>query len=152
MEKLQDFPFFPIEFAKDGSQAQPAQLADVLADLRTQPGLTDLIVISHGWNNDMADARDRYSRFLAEVRPQLTGPAARPGLAGRQFGVVGVLWPSKKFADAALIPSGAAGTDSPVTNAMLVAELERLKGAFDQPGADDLLDPSDHRASDPPDL
>ncbi|MBO2011686.1 hypothetical protein [Hymenobacter negativus] len=138
MDNLQGFPYFPVEFAKDGSPAQPAQVDALLDGLKAQP-TTDLIVLSHGWNNDMAEARDLYQRFLGCVRPLLDDPQDSLGLAGRRFAVLGVLWPSKKFADAQLIPSGAAGFDSPVTNTMLVAELERLKGTFDAPDADAKL-------------
>jgi hypothetical protein len=138
MDNLQGFPYFPIEFAKDGSLAQPAQADALLAGLHAQLP-TDLIVLSHGWNNDMAEAHDLYQRFLGCVRPLLDDSQNPLGLAGRSFAVMGVLWPSKKFADAELIPSGAAGFDSPITNAMLAAELERLKGTFDAPDAEAKL-------------
>ncbi|GAB3572723.1 hypothetical protein [Hymenobacter daeguensis] len=138
MDTIQGFPYFPVEFAKDGSPAQPAQADALLAGLQSEAA-TDLIVLSHGWNNDMAEARNLYERFLGCVRPLLDDAQHPLGLAGRRFVAMGVLWPSKKFADAELIPSGAAGFDSPITNAMLVAELERLKGTFDAPDADAKL-------------
>ncbi|HEX8507555.1 MAG TPA: hypothetical protein VF630_19490, partial [Hymenobacter sp.] len=49
--------------------------------------------------------------------------------------VAGVLWPSKKFADTQLIPGAAAGINSVISNAMLVAELERLKSSSDTSAA-----------------
>ena len=36
----------------------------------------------------------------------------------RKFAVLAVLWPSKKFADEELIPSGAASGGSPITAAL----------------------------------
>lgn len=138
MDNIEGFPYFPVEFAKDGSPAQPDPTDALLAGLKAQPA-TDLIVLSHGWNNDMAEARDLYQRFLGFVRPLLDDPQNPLGLAGRSFAVMGVLWPSKKFADAELIPSGAASFESPITNPMLVAELERLRGTFDAPDADAKL-------------
>jgi hypothetical protein len=138
MESIADFPFFPVEFTKDGEVANQAQADAVLAGLQATQA-TDLIVLSHGWNNDMADARDLYQRFLAEVRPLLDGPQPALNLSTRRFAVLGILWPSKKFAEAELIPSGAASLDSPITNDMLKAELERLKGTFDAPDADEKL-------------
>ena len=138
METIQNFTFFPVEFNKDGSLAIQAQADAVLAGLQALP-VTDLIVISHGWNDDMADARNLYDHFLGEVRKLLTSPPASLALNTRQFAVLGILWPSKKFADAEFIPGGAASFDSPITTELLIAELERLKGTFDKSDADDKL-------------
>ncbi|MGI4873123.1 MAG: hypothetical protein ACRYFX_18340 [Janthinobacterium lividum] len=138
METLQNFPFFPVEFTKDGTLADSTQADALLAGLDSTQA-SDLLVLSHGWNNDMADARDLYQRFLGFVQPLLNDPLNPLGLAGRRFAVLGILWPSKKFADAELIPSGAASLDSPISDAMLTAELERLKGTFDSPDADARL-------------
>ncbi|WP_210518993.1 hypothetical protein [Hymenobacter terricola] len=130
MDGSQQFSFFPVEFTKDGTLFAPAQ-AQALLDGLHQAQATDLLVLSHGWNNDMADARDLYQRFLAEVQGVLNNPAAHLDLAARRLVVMGVLWPSKKFADAQLIPGAAAGTNAGISNAMLVAELERLKSTAD---------------------
>ena len=138
MTTLQNFSYFPVEFTKDGQVFDPAQVEALVAGLK-QPPPTDLLVLSHGWNNDMHDAQGLYDTFLAAFRPVLEG-AAKAVLAGRTFAVLGVLWPSKKFADTQLIPSGAAGANSPITNALLVAALDRLKGVFDAPGADQVLE------------
>ncbi|TDN39474.1 hypothetical protein E4631_14450 [Hymenobacter sp. UV11] len=138
METLQGYPYFPIEFTKDGQVSNPTQQAALLAGLRQAPP-TDLLVLSHGWNNDMAEAKLLYDRLMAQFKQVLATPAGA-ALAGRTFAVLGVLWPSKKFADTNLIPSGAAGVGSPVTTALLAAALDRLHGTFDQPGADQALD------------
>jgi hypothetical protein len=135
METVQGFPFFAVEFGKDGSVFNPAQVSDLFQGLKHQQ-TTDLLVLSHGWNNDMADARSLYDRLLAQFRQVLTART----LPGRTFAVLGVLWPSKKFADTQLIPSGAAGANSPITTALLAAALDQLHGAFDMPGADETLD------------
>ena len=139
METLQGYPYFPIEFTKDGQVADPAQSAALLAGLR-QAAATDLLVLSHGWNNDMAEAKSLYDRLMAQFQQVLAGPAGSALGQGRSFAVLGVLWPSKKFADTNLIPSGAAGVGSPVSLALLAAALDRLHGTFDQPGADAALD------------
>ncbi|MEJ7666900.1 MAG: hypothetical protein WKG07_49050 [Hymenobacter sp.] len=107
METLQGYPYFPIEFTKDGRVANPAQVATLLAGLRAAAP-TDLLVLSHGWNNDMAEAKLLYDKLMAQFKLVLAGPTG-PALAGAHFAVLGVLRPSKKFADANLIPSGAAG-------------------------------------------
>ncbi|HEX8503985.1 MAG TPA: hypothetical protein VF630_01355 [Hymenobacter sp.] len=73
MDGSQDFPFFPVEFAKDGSLFNPALATALLGGLRAAQA-TDLLVISHGWNNDMDEARDLYKRFLGEVSGVLRNP------------------------------------------------------------------------------
>ena len=63
-------------------------------------------MIAHGWNNDMAEARALYARAAsASVGAVLAGT---PPPAGRRIAVLGVLWPSKKFAERELIPGGGA--------------------------------------------
>ena len=138
METLQGFPYYPVEFAKDGQVFQQSQVEALLAGLKQQP-VSDLLVLSHGWNNDMHDARSLYDTFLAQLKKVMAAKAV-PGVAGRAFAVLGVLWPSKKFADTNLIPSGAAGISSPVTTTALAAALNSLHGVFDAPGADKALD------------
>ena len=67
MQTVGGFSYFEVEFTKDGAVSDPAQVT-ALHDFLLQGGTTDLLTISHGWNNDMADARDLYARFLAAVR------------------------------------------------------------------------------------
>jgi len=62
-----------------------------------------------------------------------------PGAAGRKFAVLGVLWPSKKFADKELIASGAAGAASTVELDDLRGKLRALRGTFDAADADQKL-------------
>ena len=110
MNTLADFAFFPVEFDLHARQVDPSQQAALLSYLSsTHP--TDLFVISHGWNNDMKDARSLYERFFTEVQKELQ--AARVDLSGRTFAVLGVFWPSKRFTDKDLIPGGAAGFENP---------------------------------------
>ena len=87
-------------------------------------------MISHGWNNDMSDARDLYARFLAAVRARARQSAACRGLRRGPFAVMAVLWPSKKFADEELIPSGAAALGSAVSIAFVQQQLDRLDAAL----------------------
>lgn len=96
---------------------------DSLRDMLGQEGVTDLVVISHGWNNDMADARALYQSFFVSLRAVLDG-AHGPDLGGRAIAVLGVLWPSKKFADADLIASGAADIGGAPGDAEIAAALD----------------------------
>ena len=135
MELLSQFPFFPVEFDKSAKLVKSQQVDDLKAALRG--GTTDLIVISHGWNNDIADAKDLYARFLATAR-QLIDAGQLASAAGRQFAVLGVHWPSKKFAERDLIPGGAAGVEG-VDAAALKDNLRELAGVFDAADADETL-------------
>src|SRR5512142_895182 len=111
MADVSGFPYLEVQFDKDGHIFGPDGGPEA-ADFVAENGLTDLFVLAHGWNNDMQQARDLYRDFLASVRAVLDDGS--PALSGRQFGALAVLWPSKKFADADLIPSGAAGADAPL--------------------------------------
>ena len=132
MPSLSAFPYFEIEFTKDGAVHDQAQVTALAQGVGPGSGVTDLLVISHGWNNDMADARALYAKFFACVRSVLDRdrPAA---VAGRVFAVMAVLWPSKKFADEELIPSGAAALGSAVSAAFVEQQLERFDEALATP-------------------
>jgi len=57
MKTIASVPVFEIEFDKNGKLFSPPQLTQLQGHLKSA-GVTDLIVFAHGWNNDMADARD----------------------------------------------------------------------------------------------
>jgi pimeloyl-ACP methyl ester carboxylesterase len=136
MKKIAGFPYFELQFELHGKVFDKNELEEVLKFVG-QGAVTDLFVMSHGWNNDMAEARKLYKDFFASVREILD---ANPNLgSAREFAVVAVLWPSKKFADDELIPSGAAGANSPITDAVLRKQIDNLKGVFDNPKSDSIL-------------
>ena len=115
------YPFFPVQFTKDGAVFQQSDVDALMNGL--QSGVTDLLAISHGWNNDMDDARGLYSGLMAQVAAQV---AATPPLKSRSYAILGILWPSKKFDDADLIPSGAASLNDSVTPDQMRARLQDL--------------------------
>src|SRR5260221_8125974 len=102
------FDYFEVEFTKGGDTAQRQQVYDLIHFLHATGTTTDLFVISHGWNNDMNDARQLYVNFFGILKTQL-GTSKFANLNQRKFTVLGVLWPSKKFADQDLIPGNATG-------------------------------------------
>src|SRR5437762_14379163 len=116
------FPYFEVQFTKDGNvngQAEVDQLLDFLA----QGAVNDLFVVSHGWNNDMNEARGLYQELFSSVRDEIDGDRP-PGIAAREFAVIGILWPSKKFADQDAIPSGAASLAAPQADeGVLIGQL-----------------------------
>jgi len=138
MQDLSGFPYAEVQYTKDGAVHDAGEVAALLR-LLEGGAVTDLLVIAHGWNNDMDDARSLYRRFFERVRGVLDAGRV-PGAAARSYAVLGVLWPSKKFAEKDLIPSGAAGLSSAVTDAALIEQLDDLKGVFTDPAADDKLE------------
>ncbi|NGM88975.1 hypothetical protein G5B35_16835 [Parapusillimonas sp. SGNA-6] len=126
------FTHFEVEYTKEGKVFNNAQVDSVLANLST---FSDLFIISHGWNNDMQEARLLYDNFFKSV-DRLLDIGAVDGLADRKFGVVRLFWPSKRFADEDLIPGGGAASAVQENEESLILFLEKMK-----------LDPS--RLSDP---
>ena len=73
-------------------------------------GITDLVVFSHGWNNDRRIANCAVQRFFGgSLADQL--PAARRD----SVGLVGVFWPSQRWSDEPIpdFARGAGGRGAP---------------------------------------
>jgi hypothetical protein len=70
MPELARFPYFEVQFTKkDAVHGQ--QEAVKLTEFLTQEPVTDLLVMAHGWNNDMNNARSLYRRFFMSMREVL---------------------------------------------------------------------------------
>jgi hypothetical protein len=135
---------FDVEFTKTGRPYKSAQVEALSAGLA---GVTDLLVVSHGWNNDMADARKLYDTLLGNIArlvdhaSDANAPAAIKRLAGRTYAACQVFWPSKRFADADLIPGGGAASATAANDQALMRLLDALKedpvrlGGHDRPAA-----------------
>ena len=138
MSELSGFPYFEVEFTKEGALFKPQQVKDLGDFLTTNVDVSDLIVISHGWNNDNSEAKNLYERFFTSLRVQAN---EMPNVTKRKVAILGVLWPSKKFADKDLIPGGGAASinnDQSIEN--LRFQLKGLKGFFSAKDADSQLD------------
>ncbi|MEO8656535.1 MAG: alpha/beta fold hydrolase, partial [Ramlibacter sp.] len=135
-DELAGFPYCEFAVNKSGL-AVDAGATQRAAETFAQAGVTDLFIISHGWNNNMEEARALYKDFFTAVRTLLDQNAV-PGL-NRKFGIAGVLWPSKKFTDEELIPGGAASVTPSVRTALLAKKIDGLKGVFTAPRADAIL-------------
>ena len=135
-DELAGFPYCEFAVNKSGL-AVDAGATQKAAETFAQAGVTDLFIISHGWNNNMEEARALYKDFFTAVRTLLDQNAV-PGL-NRKFGIAGVLWPSKKFTDDELIPGGAASVTPTVRTALLAKKIDGLKGVFTAPNADAIL-------------
>lgn len=115
---------WPIEFGRDGNTLNSAQVTTLLQQAATA---TDLLVISHGWNNDEAEASALYSELLSHLSQQ------SPPTPGRRLIVLRVYWPSKRFADEELIPGGAASAGDPVQS--VSTQIDDLLADLAHPGA-----------------
>ncbi|MFE6923112.1 hypothetical protein ACFVAV_18940 [Nocardia sp. NPDC057663] len=119
---------FDVEFTSGGTLFAADQVQDLVSDLDA----TDLIVVSHGWNNDVQEATDLYDELLGNVQRLLDlranpqAPTTLRGLDGRTFAACRVYWPSKKFADKDLIPGGGAAGATVANDAALELVLDRL--------------------------
>src|SRR5262245_10392003 len=136
METIAGLPFFPLEITKDGKIFNPAQKSAIEAAISDAAAtkLTELFVVSHGWNNDMADARQLYQELFTNVASRI---ASHSPAKDHKFAIVGIFWPSKRFADEELIPGGGAASiedEAPtITSSAVRTKLEGLKGTFDVP-------------------
>lgn len=138
---LSGFDFRVLAFDRAGAPIDPAQI-DAVRALRA-PGRTDpvsdLLIMSHGWNNDEGEALKLYTKLATSMTAVLAAnKAIASAMTGRHLGIVGVLWPSKRFADDELIPGGAAGIGG--RDEQLLTRIDELRGAFDAPDADARLD------------
>ncbi len=97
----------------------------------------DLIVISHGWNNDVPEAQALYDGFFDSVRKAWSAAGLGAADAGRT-GVLAIYWPSKRFDEADLISGNAASVEgaggSIDFQAKIEAQIANLKDASGQFG------------------
>lgn len=75
--------FLHLQFAKDGSLVEAAELDALLA-----VSAPDLFLLCHGWNNGFDDALGQYRDLSALLAEQMQH---------RTIAIAGVLWPSKRF-------------------------------------------------------
>ena len=135
MSELSGFPSAEIEFDRDAKVI--GGLDEVLA-LAAGP-CTDLIVMSHGWNNDAREARELYKQLAASMR-ELLNQGRVPALRDRKIALVGVLWPSKKFADEQGNVGGAAGVGSAVEVVAVTDQINGLRTLYPDPESQQTLD------------
>ena len=135
-------PHWEVGFDEKG-KANQAGVDALLAEL---PGkdLTDLFVFAHGWNSDFRQARRLYQLYFQQVPALL----ARGGGQAARVGTLGVVWPSKRWADepeptGAVDGGGAAGFgDGPVAEAPPADPVlvEDLKDVFEGAERHQVLD------------
>lgn len=129
MNQIGGIPYIEACFDRTGALAGPIVLPS---------GITDLIAMSHGWNNTAEEARELYRELFASF-----AAVARPGdLASRQLAVLGVIWPSKTFDDP-VAPANGHSTSLPRPglphHVALQTALDRLREIFCESGERRIL-------------
>lgn len=123
MPTLQGLPYVRIEFKKSGD------LLTAVPEL-CPPGTTDLVVISHGWHQDGANAEENlYKTLVGNMKAAASWPASR------KVAIAGIFWPSDKFRDdltledsATVGGQAAAAGGGDVDEAALVARAREIAG------------------------
>jgi hypothetical protein len=118
-----DFRAVELHFDTAGN---PADGTSDDALLPLLPSTDHLIVVSHGWNNDIGEARELYEGLFKALLSVL----GEYGLTQGAITLALVFWPSKKFDETQLIPGGAAGIDLDPVGTAILAQLSTLKAAF----------------------
>ena len=97
MDEIAGIPYVEASFDKNGQGPEKGVVLPA--------GVTDLIVMSHGWNNNKSKAEDLYNKFFASF-----AAAAQPNdLPGRKLVILGVFWPSREY-DTSVAVSGTPAT------------------------------------------
>ncbi|MDO9048780.1 MAG: hypothetical protein Q7U66_13750 [Methylobacter sp.] len=133
---IKGIPYSIAEFDKEGNPLiQPTVPA----------GTTDLIVASHGWNNDRNDAELLYTKLFGNFADVT---ASDPAIKQRKLAIIGVIWPSKKFDEFMTQPvsnkkaGGAASSgvvDKAASEAEMHAAIDLAAPLFDDAGDDERI-------------
>ena len=114
---------FDIEFRNDGLVHDDSQVSRLLDGLGET---TDLVIFSHGWNNDKAQATSLYDNFFRSIAEVIDADVVPLG-PDKHIAAVRVFWPSKKFAEEDLIPGGGAASAARENENALLHLLDELK-------------------------
>ena len=101
-----NIPYASVDFTKNGTAADEQQVRDAITMLRDQEA-TNVLILAHGWNNDIS-AAERLYRQLGDRLATLV-PAADP----TPLAIVGVRWPSIRWADDDQIAGGGVAIEEP---------------------------------------
>ena len=135
-ETLNGFPFWVLEFDKDGQPADVGAVDRFVGDVKSQ-GITDVFIFSHGWNSDRATALSLYQRFFGEISKILNDGQVPKKNAATRVGFAGIVWPSILWPDDAasatmdvVSGSGGGGAASMSGGAVPAPSVEASPGAI----------------------
>ena len=103
-----------LEFDEKASLVHSDQLSAITSAL-AQGDYSDLIVVSHGWNNNDDEAKALYDNLLNLVSQELPND--------KKFIAIGVIWPSKRFGD---VQSSVNAASAGPSSSSLVAQIDAL--------------------------
>src|SRR4030095_1023157 len=134
MNNIAGIPYVAAHFDKDGAPLNEQQVT-------VPAGTTDVIVMSHGWNNSDEQAEQLYSELFTNF-----AAVAPDQLQKKKLAIVGVIWPSKKFTDvveaavAEQARGGGAGfgTSSAAADETIKAKLDLIASMFDEKAAKNI--------------
>jgi len=137
MNNIKGIPYSTAEFNKEG----------ILITVPTVPAdSTDLIFISHGWNNDRSEAEQLYRKLFENFVDVTANDSA---IKQRKIAIVGLIWPSKKFnefmtqpAASSKIAGGVAstgGADKAASEAAMLAAIDRAAPLFEDAGDNERM-------------
>jgi predicted alpha/beta hydrolase family esterase len=133
MDNIAGIPYVVAEFDINGTLKQPVVLPT---------DVTDAIVVSHGWNNNQADAESLYAGLFTNYA------AVASPLPGRSLGIVGVVWPSKRFDELVTATAssadaqGSASVQAPAhkaSDALIASKIDAMAAFFDTPAQKAIL-------------
>lgn len=122
MNSITNFPYFEVQFNSKGLLLNKKEALANLENL--DASIDDLFVISHGWNNNIQEAHELYVELFNNVNELLKQGSYK--LDGRRVGILGIIWPSKKFTNAELIPGGAAASGGNDAAQVLTKNIQSL--------------------------
>jgi hypothetical protein len=88
-ETVDGHSIWRLDFDKDG-HVNPVQKSELIDGVKSA-ALTDLVLFSHGWNNDEQAAQSLYERWFHLLSEQIG--------AGHTVGYVGIRWPAQLWRD-----------------------------------------------------
>jgi len=91
------FPFWEAAFDGEGKPEDANAHVQIASDIASQK-LSDLMIFSHGWNNDHTTAQILYDGFFQQVRKLLDNTQLKKQRVP-SCGVLGVFWPSILWPD-----------------------------------------------------
>ena len=122
------FPYFEVQFNKQGDAADENEVNQALNSISMAHSPICSLFPTAGtmiWPMPAS-----FTRTCSTVSTKYWTREMCSNLGSRKFAVLGILWPSKKFAEEDLIPSGAAGINSAVTVEFIQKQLDNLKGCL----------------------
>lgn len=84
-----------VSLDENGALKEPDKLQTLLQEAKAS-GVTDVIILAHGWNNSSTEAMNSYQDRAAKVQEQANqNPALRPNPYKPL--IIGLIWPSKMW-------------------------------------------------------